>query len=189
MGAGASTGDVGKLSSLISDDAAIDKATLTSFGNVSILDKFDAIADPSTQTISKQQLVGLLREGEPSAAAAAADDDEDLGEFEVIVIGGGPTGVTAALRAAYLGRKALLIDKCDEPVYVDPTTGVDRSFGAPTGLFSKALRDTAKHLDVTSLRSMGVADESKKVPNAMPCRTSCPPRPGISWARSTGMPR
>ena len=159
MGAGASTGDVGKLSSLISDDAAIDKATLTSFGNVSILDKFDAIADPSTQTISKQQLVGLLREGEPSAAAAAADDDEDLGEFEVIVIGGGPTGVTAALRAAYLGRKALLIDKCDEPVYVDPTTGVDRSFGAPTGLFSKALRDTAKHLDVTSLRSMGVADE------------------------------
>ena len=43
-------------------------------------------------------------------------------------------------------------------MYVDPASGVDRSFGAPTGLSPKALRDTAKHLDVKTLRSMGVAD-------------------------------
>ena len=35
-------------------------------------------------------------------------------------------------------------------------TELDLSFGAPTGLFSKALRDTAKSLDVGLLSRMGL---------------------------------
>lgn len=74
--------------------------------------------------------------------------------YDVVIIGGGPTGVAAAQKAAFLGRRALIVD--DAPCA--PTT-IDATFGAPTGLFSKALRDTAKTLDVDLLAKMGLNDD------------------------------
>jgi NAD(P) transhydrogenase len=81
--------------------------------------------------------------------------DADLAKpYDVIVIGGGPAGVAAAQKAAFLGRRALLIDdaKC-------PQNELDLAFGAPTGLYSKALRDTAKHVDVDLLARMGLDEK------------------------------
>lgn len=82
---------------------------------------------------------------------------EDLKyQFDLTVIGGGPTGVQAALKAAYAGKRVLLID-C-------PSNGTDADsnplFGGPTGLFSKALRDVGKHLNVTMLRNMRIHDDA-----------------------------
>ena len=76
---------------------------------------------------------------------------EVLKEFDLVVVGAGPVGVRAALRAAELGTKVLLCDG-------SPTSEV--SFGGPTGLFSKALRDTAKRVTVDAYRSLGMDDES-----------------------------
>ena len=74
--------------------------------------------------------------------------------FDVVIVGGGPAGVAAAQKAAFLGRRALLVD--DAPC---APTSIDATLGAPTGLFSKALRDTAKTLDVELLAKMGLNDE------------------------------
>ena len=71
--------------------------------------------------------------------------------FDVIVIGGGPAGVAAVQKAAFLGRRALIIDDA-----ACAPNELDLTFGAPTGLFSKALRDTAKHVDVKLLEAMGM---------------------------------
>ena len=69
--------------------------------------------------------------------------------YDLVVVGGGPVGVTAALRAASLGRTAILIDATPPRQF---------QFTGPTGLFSKALRDSALRLDVRVLRSMGIVD-------------------------------
>ena len=49
--------------------------------------------------------------------------------YEVVVVGGGPAGVAGALRAAFLGRRALLVDAPYEPGFVDGRTGVDPFLG------------------------------------------------------------
>ena len=75
--------------------------------------------------------------------------------YDVIVIGGGPVGCAAAQQAAFLGRNALLID---DPKGLDEHT-LDVSFGGPTGLFSKALRDVAKSIDLDALcKHEGMSD-------------------------------
>ena len=71
--------------------------------------------------------------------------------FDLLIIGGGPVGVTAALRAAALGRTAILIDNTPPKQF---------QFTGPTGLFSKALRDSALRIDVAVLRSMNIDDEA-----------------------------
>jgi len=76
--------------------------------------------------------------------------------FDLVIIGGGPVGLAAAIKCACLGHRAIIIDKPKLPPRAD---GLDVSFGGPTGLFSKALRDTAKHVDVPSLQSMHLDDE------------------------------
>ena len=63
--------------------------------------------------------------------------------YDLVVIGGGPVGVTAALRASALGHSAILIDA---------TPSRQPQFTGPTGLYSKALRDSALKLDVGVLR-------------------------------------
>lgn len=74
-----------------------------------------------------------------------------LSSYDLVVIGGGPVGVTAALRATRLGRSAILIDATPPKQF---------QFTGPTGLYSKALRDSALRIDVPVLRSMGISDES-----------------------------
>ncbi|EKX31393.1 hypothetical protein GUITHDRAFT_122400, partial [Guillardia theta CCMP2712] len=71
--------------------------------------------------------------------------------FDLIVLGGGPTGLTAALTAASIGRTAAIIDG---------TPVTQTQFSGPTGLFSKALRDSAKKVKVRTLREMGLRDTS-----------------------------
>ena len=64
-----------------------------------------------------------------------------------------PAGVAGALKGAYLGKRVLLVDK---PKAAPAGGGLDFGFGGPTGLFSKALRDVGKTLDVDSMRTMGM---------------------------------
>lgn len=100
---------------------------------------------------------------EVSAAEAAppSTDDEVFGTvpasnlnklYDLVVIGGGPAGVAGAIKAAQMGRRAILIDKPKFDAGVLPN-GLDLFFGGPTGLFSKALRDCAKTTNVAALRA------------------------------------
>lgn len=70
-------------------------------------------------------------------------------KYDVCILGGGPVGITAALKASSLGRRAILIDATPPRQF---------QFTGPTGLFSKALRDAAMRLDVRVLREMGLGD-------------------------------
>jgi len=83
-------------------------------------------------------------------------DDELKRKYDLVVIGGGPAGVAGALKAAYMGRRALIID-C--PKLAPDRRGIDPSFGGPTGLFSKALRDVGKTLDIKALLAQGLDND------------------------------
>lgn len=74
------------------------------------------------------------------------------GTYDLAVLGAGPTGITAAVKAAQAGHRAIIID--------DPGSGAKLQVGGPSGLFSKALRDVSKRLNVPTLRSMGMLDSS-----------------------------
>jgi len=78
---------------------------------------------------------------------------ELLKKYDLVVIGGGPAGVAGALKAAQLGKRVLIVDK---PKAAPVGGGLDFGFGGPTGLFSKALRDVGKSLDIDSMRAMGL---------------------------------
>lgn len=104
------------------------------------------------------------RSGGGDSFAPEFDEPEQIGrieaselqkDYDLVVIGGGPVGVAAALKAATLGRRAVLVDK----PRVQPTEdGLDIAFGGPTGLFGKSLREAGKCIDVSSLQSMQMYD-------------------------------
>lgn len=106
----------------------------------------------------QQKVAGLGRSPHVVAAEKIGTvDREELSKpYNCIVLGGGPAGVEGALRAAYYGQRVLLVDK---PKAAPAGGGLDWGFGAPTGLFSKALRDTAKTLDIETLRAQGMDDD------------------------------
>jgi len=82
--------------------------------------------------------------------------------FDLAVIGAGPVGVSAALLAARgpYHKKVVLIDAPRASgMLMDERSGEDLSLGGPTGLFSKALRDTGKRISVSSLKGMGLRDD------------------------------
>jgi NAD(P) transhydrogenase len=70
-------------------------------------------------------------------------------QYDVGIIGGGPVGINAALKASRLGKSAIIIDA---------TPAKQFAFSGPTGLFSKALREASQKLDVKVLREMGIGD-------------------------------
>lgn len=76
--------------------------------------------------------------------------------YDLVVVGGGPAGVAGAVKAAQLGKRVLIVDK---PKAAPAGGGLDFGFGGPTGLFSKALRDVGKTLDIDSLHAMGLDND------------------------------
>lgn len=101
---------------------------------------------PMRSAVPRRSAVPLLSVG--SVPRAELEKPYDL-----VVVGGGPAGVAGALKGAYLGKRVLLVDK---PKAAPAGGGLDLFFGGPTGLFSKALRDCAKALNVGSLDAMGL---------------------------------
>ena len=103
----------------------------------------------------------LAIEEEEAAAAVTNTNERTFGTvstsklnklYDLVVIGGGPAGVAGAIKAAQMGRRAILIDKPKFDAGVLPN-GLDLFFGGPTGLFSKALRDSAKNTNVAAMRA------------------------------------
>mmetsp|Transcript_19046 Transcript_19046/g.28921 ORF Transcript_19046/g.28921 Transcript_19046/m.28921 type:complete len:199 (-) Transcript_19046:25-621(-) len=113
------------------------------------------------------------------------NDDNDSAshpyEYDLAVIGAGPVGVQAAIAAASQilsssdsdsdsgnpsknrKMKVVLIDAPRASgKLMNEETNEDLSIGGPTGLFSKALRDTAKRIQVSALRGMGLREDSGK---------------------------
>mmetsp|Transcript_28482 Transcript_28482/g.43060 ORF Transcript_28482/g.43060 Transcript_28482/m.43060 type:complete len:605 (-) Transcript_28482:2105-3919(-) len=94
-----------------------------------------------------------------SSLVLSSSSDEN--EYDLAIIGAGPVGVQSALDAASspYNKKVCLID-------APRASGMlmngeeDLSIGGPTGLFSKALRDTSKSISVEALRGMGLREKS-----------------------------
>jgi len=110
------------------------------------------VALPSSPPRLIPKHAGTIVDNEPTASSA-----NDC--FDLVVLGAGPVGVSAALAAADLGKRVCLVDA---PAYSGALMkdGEDLSVGGPTGLFSKALRDTSKRLSVSTLRGMGISEKS-----------------------------
>ena len=99
-----------------------------------------------------------------SVSASSLDQEQDVSntKYDLAVIGGGVVGVQAALTAAQAphGKKVILIDAPYSSGQLVDGQGRDLSLGGPTGLFSKALRDTSKRIQVATLRGMGLREDS-----------------------------
>jgi NAD(P) transhydrogenase len=84
--------------------------------------------------------------------------------YDLAVIGAGPVGVQAAMVAAatapYHKRVVLIDAPRASGMLMNEVTQEDLSIGGPTGLFSKALRDTSKRISVATLRGMGLREDS-----------------------------
>jgi len=101
--------------------------------------------------------------GGGSRLSMAALPPEDISDkpYDLCVVGAGPVGVSAALQASRLGKRVVLLDAPRASgALMNEATGEDLSLGGPTGLFSKALRDAGKKISVSSLKGMGLRDES-----------------------------
>ncbi|KAL7536694.1 hypothetical protein ACHAWF_005544 [Thalassiosira exigua] len=104
-----------------------------------------------------------IRRSIRGASLRAATSPEDVSDrtFSLAVIGAGPVGVSAALLAARKTENVILIDAPRASgALMNEATGEDLSLGGPTGLFSKALRDAGKRISVSSLKGMGLRDDS-----------------------------
>lgn len=92
--------------------------------------------------------------------------------YDLVVVGAGVVGVTAALTAAQapFGKRVALVGA--PPLSQNSgggsgglgtrttSTTEDLSIGAPSGLYSKLLRDTSKRIKVATLRGMGLREDS-----------------------------
>ena len=99
-----------------------------------------------------------------STSLHAAIPPEQISDqtFDLAILGAGPVGVSAALLAARSphNKNVILIDAPRASgALMNEATGEDLSIGGPTGLFSKALRDTGKRISVSSLKGMGLRDD------------------------------
>jgi len=94
--------------------------------------------------------------------SAASSNKKHEYEYDLAVVGAGVVGVQAAILAsqAPLCKKVVLVDAPAAAGKLMDAEGQDLSLGAPTGLFSKALRDTSKRIKVSTLRGMGLREDS-----------------------------
>jgi NAD(P) transhydrogenase len=96
-----------------------------------------------------------------STTTTTSNKNADIKDFDLVVVGAGIVGVQAALIAsqAPYHKRVLVVDAplASGALFVG---NEDLSLGAPTGLFSKALRDTSKRINVEALRGMGLREES-----------------------------
>ena len=123
-----------------------------------------SIVRPSSVSIRSPSLLQSTTVKDAAVEEVAAAPDTGAREFgvvntnklsklyDLVVIGGGPAGVAGAIKAAQMGRRAIVIDKPKFDAGVLPN-GLDLFFGGPTGLFSKALRDLAKTTNVAAMRA------------------------------------
>jgi NAD(P) transhydrogenase len=97
------------------------------------------------------------------SSSSSNTNNNEKTTYDLIVIGAGVVGTVAALTAAQApyNKNVLLIDAplASAPL-MNPITNDDLSIGAPSGLFSKALRDTSKRIQVSMLRGMGLREDS-----------------------------
>ncbi|KAG7373381.1 soluble pyridine nucleotide transhydrogenase [Nitzschia inconspicua] len=97
-----------------------------------------------------------------------ANEEDSVGtleskQYDLAIIGAGVVGVQAALAASQspFGKTVVLIDAPRASgMLMNEQTGEDLSLGGPTGLFSKALRDTSKRISVSALLGMGLREDS-----------------------------
>ena len=113
------------------------------------VDVKDALTPPPDDELAMELGTGGLPIGSVADAELAKP-------YDLIVIGGGPAGVAGALKAAQLGKRTLVVDR---PKLAPVEGGLDYGFGGPTGLFSKAMRDVGKTLDIKSLEMMGIDND------------------------------
>ena len=80
--------------------------------------------------------------------------------YDLAIIGAGPVGFQAAMAAASMFNKRVCLIDAPRASGALMNGDEDLSLGGPTGLFSKALRDTSKRIKVNSLRGMGLREDS-----------------------------
>mmetsp|Transcript_15175 Transcript_15175/g.17044 ORF Transcript_15175/g.17044 Transcript_15175/m.17044 type:complete len:681 (-) Transcript_15175:105-2147(-) len=135
-------------------------------------------------TTTKSSLLRSVSVSEDNTDTDTDNDDDHSHpyEYDLAVIGAGPVGVQAAIQAAMLSspsssssssssssldnpvQKKMKVVLIDAPrasgKLMNEETNEDLSIGGPTGLFSKAIRDTAKRIKVSTLRGMGLREDS-----------------------------
>lgn len=113
-----------------------------------------AIHKSGTRTLPTNFALALVSDGSNASEESV---------YDLIIMGAGPVGVSAACKAATapFNKRVCLVDAPRASgVLMDESTNQDLSIGGPTGLFSKALRDTSKRIRVASLKGMGLRDDS-----------------------------
>jgi NAD(P) transhydrogenase len=106
----------------------------------------------------KQNSVLASSSNASTLSSTISDDDT----FDLAVVGAGPVGVRASILAAstYHKKVALIDAPRASGVLMNEESQQDLSIGGPTGLFSKALRDVSKQIKVSTLRGMGLREDS-----------------------------
>ena len=146
-------------------NTGVDDRTGSSFVVVeSFLIRPPAVARPTLLSEHRFLLHVLNNSNDKVTSNDGTDNSENENEcYDLAVIGAGVVGVQAALVAssAPYHKKVCIIDAPRESgMLMNEETEEDLSIGGPTGLFSKALRDTSKRIRVSSLRGMGLREDS-----------------------------
>jgi NAD(P) transhydrogenase len=130
----------------------------------------DVVPEPATKKVEKETpTVAEERPANPNERIYGVVNTKRLNKlYDLVVIGGGPAGVAGAIKAAQMGRRAILVDKPKFSAGVLPN-GLDLFFGGPTGLYSKALRDSAKNTNVAAMKAQDMDSDViwKQITNAI----------------------
>lgn len=113
--------------------------------------------------LSQLHMVANFFGGSKSTTGNSKANSNTPPAYDLVVVGAGVVGAVAAMTAAQapLSKRVALVDAPRaSAALMNEATGEDLSIGAPSGLFSKALRDTSKRIKVSTLRGMGLREDS-----------------------------